>query len=80
MSQVTFYLMSEPDDAQASAVERLACQLAADGWSAGHLYLFCNDEAQALRMADDPLWSGPDDGTILAGTAPVDPNLAPIDI
>ena len=28
MSQVTFYLMSEQDDAQASAVERLACQLA----------------------------------------------------
>ena len=45
MSQVTFYLMSEPDDAQASAVERLACQLAADGWSAGHLYLLCEDEA-----------------------------------
>ena len=47
MSQVTFYLMSQPDDADASAVERLACQLAADGWSAGHLYLLCEDEAQA---------------------------------
>ena len=51
MSQVTFYLMSEPDDGQASAVERLACQLAADAWGAGHLYLFCDDEAQALARA-----------------------------
>ncbi len=60
MSQVTFYLMSEPDDGQASAVERLACQLAADGWSAGHLYLFCDDEAQALRL-DELLWQLPPD-------------------
>ena len=60
MSQVTFYLMSQPDDAVASAVERLACQLAADGWSAGHLYLLCEDEAQALRL-DELLWQLPPD-------------------
>ena len=60
MSQVTFYLMSQPDDADASAVERLACQLAADGWSAGHLYLLCEDEAQALRL-DELLWQLPPD-------------------
>ena len=53
MSQVTFYLMSEQDDAQASAVERLACQLVADSWGAGHLYLLCDDEAQALAWAND---------------------------
>ena len=60
MSQVTFYLMSQPDDADASAVERLACQLAADGWSAGHLYLLCEDEAQSLRL-DELLWQLPPD-------------------
>lgn len=60
MSQVTFYLMSQPDDADASAVERLVCQLAADGWSGGHLYLFCDDEAQALRL-DELLWQLPTD-------------------
>ena len=58
MSQVTFYLMSEQDDAQASAVERLACSLAAESWGAGHLYLFCDDEAQALRL-DELLWQLP---------------------
>lgn len=58
MSQVTFYLMSEQDDAQASAVERLACQLVADSWGAGHLYLLCDDEAQALRL-DELLWQLP---------------------
>jgi len=58
MSQVTFYLMNEQDDAQASAVERLACTLAAESWGAGHIYLFCNDEAQALRL-DELLWQLP---------------------
>lgn len=60
MSQVTFYLMSERDDEQASAVERLACQLAADSWGAGHIYLHCTDEAQALRL-DELLWQLPPD-------------------
>lgn len=58
MSQVTFYLMSEQDDAQASAVERLACTLAAESWGAGHIYLLCDDEAQALRL-DELLWQLP---------------------
>ncbi|MGL5039379.1 MAG: DNA polymerase III subunit chi [Aeromonas sp.] len=58
MSHVTFYLMSDADDPQASAVERLACQLSAESWGAGHIYLLCNDEAQALRL-DELLWQLP---------------------
>ncbi|MGL5303957.1 MAG: DNA polymerase III subunit chi [Aeromonas sp.] len=58
MSHVTFYLMSDADNPQASAVERLACQLSAESWGAGHIYLLCNDEAQALRL-DELLWQLP---------------------
>ncbi|MGL5037475.1 MAG: DNA polymerase III subunit chi [Aeromonas sp.] len=58
MSHVTFYLMSDADDPLASAVERLACQLSAESWDGGHIYLLCNDEAQALRL-DELLWQLP---------------------
>lgn len=77
MSQVTFYLMNEQDDDRGSACERLACQLAADGWSAGHIYLLCRDETQAQRL-DELLWQLPTDRFVPhqlqgeAGQAPVE--------
>lgn len=77
MSQVTFYLMSEPDETGASACERLACQLAAESWSSGHLYVHCADQAQAERL-DELLWQLPPDRFVPhqlqgeAGQAPVE--------
>lgn len=60
MSHITFYLMSETAQEHIDACERLACELAAQSWGNGPLYLFCQDGAQAQRL-DELLWQLPAD-------------------
>ncbi|MGL5949774.1 MAG: DNA polymerase III subunit chi [Aeromonas sp.] len=58
MSHVVFYLLTAADTAEASALERAVCQLCAEQWPNGHVYVYCQDEPQALRI-DELLWQLP---------------------
>ncbi|NDL65081.1 DNA polymerase III subunit chi [Acerihabitans arboris] len=57
MKNATFYLLDRQDLQDGlSAVERLACELAAFHWRAGKRVLIaCDDEEQALKL-DEALW------------------------
>lgn len=57
MKNVTFYLLDQHTvEDGLSAVERLACELAATQWRAGKRVLMaCGSEEQALRL-DEALW------------------------
>lgn len=64
MKQATFYLLSQANssDNEFSAVELLACELAATAWRAGkRVLLACETEQQAHNL-DELLWARePDD-------------------
>ncbi|WP_074012731.1 DNA polymerase III subunit chi [Candidatus Sodalis sp. SoCistrobi] len=58
MKNATFYLLDQHAISDGlTAVERLACDLAADKWRQGKRVLIaCVDDAQALRL-DEALWA-----------------------
>ncbi|OZI13791.1 DNA polymerase III subunit chi [Sodalis-like symbiont of Philaenus spumarius] len=58
MKNATFYLLDQHAISDGlTAVERLACDLAADKWRQGKRVLIaCEDDAQALRL-DEALWA-----------------------
>ncbi len=57
MKNATFYLLDQHDLQDGlTAVERLACELAASRWRGGNRVLVaCEDEEQALKL-DEALW------------------------
>lgn len=57
MKQVKFYVMSQAEKEENSAVEILACNLAANAWRLGKRVLIaCETEQQALNI-DEALWA-----------------------
>ncbi|WP_413736041.1 DNA polymerase III subunit chi [Sodalis sp. RH21] len=74
MKNATFYLLDRQDIQDGlSAVERLACELAAIHWRAGKRVLIaCGDEEQALKL-DEALWQRDPEAFVphnLAGEGP----------
>ncbi|NIF21391.1 DNA polymerase III subunit chi [Candidatus Pantoea multigeneris] len=74
MKNATFYVLADdvPAD-ELSAVEALACDLAAQHWRGGQRILIaCVDEQQAIRL-DEALWQRPAEAFVphnLAGEGP----------
>lgn len=57
MKQVKFYLLNQAGGQELSAVESMACDLAADAWRLGKRVLIaCETEQQALNI-DEALWA-----------------------
>ncbi|WGE35452.1 DNA polymerase III subunit chi [Actinobacillus genomosp. 1] len=57
MKQVKFYLLNQAGGQELSAVEAMACDLAADAWRLGKRVLIaCETEQQALNI-DEALWA-----------------------